>query len=62
MSGLDRIDVRKVYDADGLAKYLTKDLQTTHWPNGDNIFFLRPKGPEGVVFHLKGNMELVSYH
>lgn len=62
MSALDRVDVRKVYDADGLAKYLTKDLQTTHWPKGDNVFFLRPEGPEGVVFRLNGNAKLSAYH
>lgn len=62
MSALDRTDARKVYDPAGLATYLTKDLQTTHWPNGDNIFFLRPGGVEGVVFRVRSGQELKSHH
>jgi hypothetical protein len=62
MSALDRTDVRKVYDSCGLASYLAKDLQTPHWPNGDNIFFLRPGGVEGVVFNVKNGAELTPHH
>jgi len=62
MSAVDRTDARKVYDHAGLANYLAKDLQTTHWPNGDNIFFLRPSGVEGVVFRVKSAAELKSHH
>lgn len=62
MSALDRVDVREAVDAEGLARYLTKDLQTPHWPNGDNIFFLRPDGLEGVVFRLKSHAELNVHH
>ncbi|MCW0368326.1 hypothetical protein NB699_003309 [Xanthomonas sacchari] len=62
MSDSSRINVQKVYDASGLAQYLTKDLQTTHWPKGDNVFFVRPKGLEGIVFRLKGSVELNMCH
>lgn len=62
MSAIDRTSVRTVYDPEGVAGYLTKDLQTAHWPKGDNIFFLRPTGEEGVVFRFHGARELVSSH
>ncbi|HGM7062459.1 TPA: hypothetical protein ACKP7Q_000807 [Stenotrophomonas maltophilia] len=62
MSALDRTDVRTVYDPAGLATYLTKDLQTHHWPNGDSIFFLRPGGAEGVVFRAMSGIALNSHH
>lgn len=32
MSAADRTDVRKVWSAEGLASYLTKDIRTQNWP------------------------------
>ncbi len=62
MSAPERVDTRPVHDPDGLASYLTKDLQTPCWPKGENIFFVRPSGIEGVVFTLKNEMLLRSCH
>jgi hypothetical protein len=62
MSAVDRTDVRKVWSAEGLASYLTKDIRTQHWPLGDNIFFIRPAGVEGLVFKLQSSAQLSSMH
>jgi len=62
MSANDRTDVRKIYDTEGLAKYLTKDLHIPHLSNGENIFFIRPNGIDGLVLPLKSNAELNSHH
>lgn len=62
MSSLSRTDVVEVTNPEGLANYLTKDLQTMFWPNGENIFFLRPTGIEGITFTLKSETELRKFH
>ncbi len=62
MSATDRTDVRQVWSAEGLAAYLTKDLETQSWPTGDGIFFIRPTGIEGLVFTLRSNAQLASMH
>ena len=61
-SAADRTDVRKVWSAEGLASYLTKDIRTQNWPLGDNIFFIRPTGIEGLVLKLQSSAQLGSMH
>jgi hypothetical protein len=62
MSAPERIDVQEVSDPEGLASYLTKDLRTSQWPLGDNLFFLSPQGPCGVVLRPQSLDVLASLH
>lgn len=62
MSAPERINVQAVSDSSGLATYLTKDLRTTQWPLGDNVFFLSPQGSYGVVLKPASSSALASLH
>lgn len=62
MSAEDRVDVREVYALDALAGYVTKSLWTQHWTSGDNIFFIRPGGIEGVVLKARSSSALKKLH
>lgn len=62
MSAPERINVQEVSDPEGLAAYLTKDLRTSQWPLGDNVFFLGPQGPYGVVLKPQSRDALASLH
>jgi len=62
MSAPERLNVQEVSDPVGLAAYLTKDLRTSQWPLGDNVFFLGPQGPYGVVLKPQSCEALASLH
>lgn len=62
MSAPERTDVRQVYDGEGLAIYLSKDIGS--WPNerGNSVFFIRPSGLEGVVVESMTSKQLKRLH
>lgn len=62
MSSPDRIKIQEINGIDGLANYLTKDLQTSQWLRGENILFIRKSGIEGQVIPTLGRKALSKLH
>jgi hypothetical protein len=62
---LDRnvVDVRSIWDIDGLADYLTKTHRLHRWRTLDNVCFVTPQGLSGFcIEYLQGRNELLRKH
>lgn len=62
MTAANRIDSREIWEADGVAAYLTKKLGTSDWAAGDNIFFVEPTGISGCVLPARPSSVLMKRH
>lgn len=62
MTANNRIDCREIWEVECLAGYLTKELRTSEWAAGDNIFFVEPSGIEGCVLSMRAGSTLKRRH
>ena len=63
MTTEDRVDVREVWDVEGVAAYLSKTMLSRRWDDiGGNLFFVHNAEVIGLVLGEKSTKELAYLH